>query len=114
MVVATVTITTPNNASADTMAITTNVVLLFISKLKPNSFSLRVSAINHCLFDNFCRLLRIMVAKNWIFIDFVGGATNSSTNTHFSTPKRDAPEDDKTELIFAYTKHKAGQKKEEI
>ena len=42
MVVATVTITTPNNASADIKATTTNVV--FISKGKKGRYHLRLSA----------------------------------------------------------------------
>ena len=86
IVTATVTITTPNNASADTMAITANVVLLFIAKLKPNSFSLKVSTINHRLLDNFCRLWRIMVLKIGFSLTLWASATNSSTNTIFQHP----------------------------
>jgi hypothetical protein len=38
-------------------------------------------------------------AKIGFSLTLWANATNSSTNTHFSTPKRDTPEDDKT-LIF--------------
>jgi hypothetical protein len=45
VIVITVSTTTPNNATAATKAITTNVVLLFISKTWKGTYFLRISAI---------------------------------------------------------------------
>ena len=49
--------TTPSNASAATIAITTNVVS-FISKLKTRRYFLKIPAINHHLLDNLLSYIK--------------------------------------------------------
>jgi hypothetical protein len=99
IVTATITTTTPSNASADTMAIIANVVFPML-KFKVNGFVLKTPATNHLLLDNFSILWRMRAAKNWTFIDFVGKRYKFINKDHFSTPKRDTPEDDRTSIFI--------------